>query len=71
MISKWNYLPLTSEEQELEIELAKKFAGSPAIAELLVQRGITTVEEAEHFFNPSPYAGYGQGCKEAKQSHRG
>ena len=53
MISKWNYLPLTSEEQELEIELAKKFAGSPAIAELLVQRGITTVEEAEHFFNPS------------------
>ena len=27
MISKWNYLPLTSEEQELEIELAKKFAG--------------------------------------------
>ena len=53
MISKWNYLPLTSEEQELEIELAKKFADSPAIAELLVQRGITTVEEAEHFFNPS------------------
>ncbi len=53
MISKWNYLPLTSEEQELEIELAKKFAGSPAIAELLVQRGITSVAEAERFFNPS------------------
>ena len=53
MISKWNYLPLTSEEQELEIELAKKFAGSPAIAELLVQRGITSVEQAERFFNPS------------------
>ena len=51
MISKWNYLPLTSEEQELEIELAKKFAG--AIAELLVQRGISSVAEAEHFFNPS------------------
>ena len=30
MISKWNYLPLTSEEQELEIELAKKFAGQPS-----------------------------------------
>ena len=45
MISKWNYLPLTSEEQELEIELAKKFAG--------VQRGISSVAEAEHFFNPS------------------
>ncbi len=53
MISKWNYLPLTSEEQELEIELAKKYAGSPAIAELLVQRGITSVAEAEHFFTPS------------------
>lgn len=53
MISKWNYLPLTSEEQELEIELAKKYAGSPAIAELLVQRGITSVAEAEHFFSPS------------------
>lgn len=50
MISKWNYLPLTSEEQDLEIELAKKYAGSPAIAELLVQRGITSVDDAEHFF---------------------
>lgn len=53
MISKWNYLPLTSEEQELEIELAKKFVGSPTIAELLVQRGITSVDEAERFFSPS------------------
>ncbi len=53
MISKWNYLPLTSEEQELEIELAKKFAGSPTIAELLVQRDITSVDEAERFFSPS------------------
>ncbi|MBS7352487.1 MAG: single-stranded-DNA-specific exonuclease RecJ, partial [Muribaculaceae bacterium] len=48
-----NYLPLTSEEQDLEIELAKKYAGSPAIAELLVQRGITSVANAERFFNPS------------------
>ena len=53
MISKWNYLPLTTEEQELEIALAKKFADSPVIAELLVQRGITTVDDAEHFLNPS------------------
>ena len=53
MIRKWNYLPLTSEEQDLEIELAKKYAGSPAIAELLVQRGITSVANAERFFNPS------------------
>ena len=53
MISKWNYLHITSEEQDLEIELAKKYAGSPAIAELLVQRGITSVANAERFFNPS------------------
>ena len=53
MISKWNYLPLTTEEQELEIALAKKFADSPVIAELLVQRGITTVDDAERFLNPS------------------
>ena len=33
--------------------MAKKFAGSPTIAELLVQRGITSVDEAERFFSPS------------------
>lgn len=53
MISKWNYLPLTSEEQRLETALAKKFANSPSISELLIQRGITSVEETEKFFNPS------------------
>jgi single-stranded-DNA-specific exonuclease len=53
MISKWNYLPLTKEEQRLETELASKYANCPAIRELLVQRGITSVEEAEEFFHPS------------------
>ncbi len=53
MISKWNYLPLTTEEQQLETELAKKFANCPPISELLVQRGITSEEEAEKFFHPS------------------
>ena len=53
MISKWNYLPLTSEEQELETELAKKFVNCIPIAELLVQRGITSSDEAEKFFHPS------------------
>lgn len=33
--------------------VGEKYAGSPAIAELLVQRGITSVDDAEHFFNPS------------------
>ena len=53
MTSKWNYLPLTTEEQKLETDLAKVFANCPPISELLVQRGITSVEEAEKFFHPS------------------
>lgn len=53
MTSKWNYLPLTTEEQKLEIDLAKEFANCPPISELLVQRGITSIEEAEKFFHPS------------------
>lgn len=53
MIRKWNYEPLTSEEQRLENDLAHHYAGAPVISELLVQRGITTVDEAERFFHPS------------------
>lgn len=53
MTRKWNYEPLTSEEQRLENDLAHHYAGVPVISELLVQRGITTVDEAERFFHPS------------------
>lgn len=53
MTCKWNYLPLTSKEQELETALAKKYADAPPISELLVQRGIKSIEEAEQFFHPS------------------
>ncbi|MEG2820932.1 MAG: DHH family phosphoesterase, partial [Muribaculaceae bacterium] len=53
MISKWNYLPLTSEEQKLETELAKKFANCLSISQLLIQRGITSLEDAEKYFAPS------------------
>ncbi|MBD5347349.1 MAG: single-stranded-DNA-specific exonuclease RecJ [Bacteroides sp.] len=53
MTSKWHYHPLTSTEQESESALAKRFAGVPPVSQLLAQRGITTVEEAERFFNPS------------------
>ena len=53
MTSKWNYLPLTSEEQRSESELAKSFDNVPPISELLVQRGITSPAEAEKFFHPS------------------
>lgn len=53
MTRKWNYEPLTSEEQRLENDLAHHYAGAPVISELLVQRGITTVDEAKRFFHPS------------------
>lgn len=53
MTSKWHYQPLTSEEQALESALAERYSGTPPVAQLLVERGITTVEEAERFFNPS------------------
>lgn len=37
----------------MESGLAKRYAGVPPISELLVQRGISSVEEAEKFFRPS------------------
>ena len=36
MTSRWNYLPLTAEEQKLETELARRFANVAPISELLV-----------------------------------
>lgn len=53
MTSKWNYAPLTYEEQKSESLLAKKYANCPPISQLLVERGITSLEEAEKFFHPS------------------
>lgn len=49
MISKWIYLPLTADKQKSETELASKYADCPPVSELLAQRGISTVEEAENF----------------------
>lgn len=53
MTRKWTYEPLTSEEQRLESDLTRYYDGSKVVSELLVQRGITTPEEAERFFHPS------------------
>ena len=53
MTSKWNYAPLTYEEQKSESLLAKKYANCPPISQLRVERGITSLEEAEKFFHPS------------------
>ncbi len=51
--NKWNYLPLTSQQQKEETILAQRYASIPPISELLVQRGVTTLEQADRFFNPS------------------
>lgn len=53
MISKWNYLPLTSEESKIEAQLATRFPNCAPIASLLVQRGIKTREQVREFFYPS------------------
>ncbi|MCM1109982.1 MAG: single-stranded-DNA-specific exonuclease RecJ [Clostridium sp.] len=53
MTKTWNYSPLTTEDRRSETELARRYDGSTAIAELLLQRGITDVDEAEKFFHPS------------------
>ncbi len=53
MTRKWNYPTLSQEEQRLGAELARRFANCQPVADLLVQRGITTIDEAERFFHPS------------------
>ena len=53
MTSKWNYCPLTPDQQEAAVRLASRYADTPPISELLAERGIETVEEAEKFFHPS------------------
>lgn len=53
MISKWNYLPLTPEEQQIERQLAEQFPNCPSIARLLVLRGMKTPDDVKAFFSPS------------------
>lgn len=50
---KWNYHSITP-EQEICIDiLSNELNISPILSKLLVQRGISTTEEARKFFNPS------------------
>lgn len=52
MISKWNYLPLTSNEQQIARTLGDRYPKVPALCKLLAQRGVTSAAEAEKFFKP-------------------
>ena len=53
MISKWNYLPFTSEQQSIADEFSIRFPGCSTISRLMALRGITSLDEVEKFLNPS------------------
>ena len=49
---KWNYEPPTTEDQACAATLADEVRVNPAIAQMLVARGIRTAEEAKQYFRP-------------------
>ena len=53
MITKWNFQTPTEEELHKRDQLVAELGFSPVICLLLVQRGITSIEEAKKFFKPS------------------
>lgn len=53
MISKWNYLPFTTEQISIADDLVSHLRNCRPISRLLVLRGIKSLEEAEKFLNPS------------------
>ena len=52
MINKWNYTPLNKEQELQKNKLADELGINTVLAQLLLQRGITTFEEAKKFFRP-------------------
>lgn len=52
MINKWNLLTLNPQEEECKKKLSEELGISPVLAQLLVQRGIKTFDEAKRFFRP-------------------
>ena len=53
MINKWNFQTPSEEELHKRDQLVAELGFSPVICLLLVQRGITSIEEAKKFFKPS------------------
>lgn len=49
---KWNYTPPSEEQKKARKELAEKLSINPALAGLLISRGITTESAAKRFFRP-------------------
>lgn len=52
MINKWIYSDLTDEQNEIKHKLANELSISPVLAQLLIQRGILTFDDARSFFRP-------------------
>lgn len=53
MTYKWNYLTLKNEQKECKTTLAQELKIAPILAEILIQRGIKNIKDANKFFNPS------------------
>ena len=53
MINKWNFQTPSEEELHKRDQLVAELGFSPVICLLLVQRGITSIEEAKKFLNPA------------------
>ena len=53
MTYKWNYLTLSNDQKNRKYELAQELNISPVLAGLLINRGLSTKEEAEKFLHPS------------------
>ncbi|MDD3079311.1 MAG: single-stranded-DNA-specific exonuclease RecJ [Paludibacter sp.] len=52
MINKWIYRTLSEQKIEIRNKLAEELGIGPILAQLLVQRGIHTFDEARSFFRP-------------------
>lgn len=52
MVNRWNYVPLTIEQEDIKMRLAEDLGCSPVLCQLLVQRGIMNFEQAKGFFRP-------------------
>ena len=50
--NRWNYIPLSEEEESKKLKLSEDLGCSPVLCQLLMQRGITTFEDAKRFFRP-------------------
>ena len=53
MTYRWNYLPLTNDQKNKKNELTKQIQLNPVLIELLLKRGITSMEDANKFLQPS------------------